>query len=63
MNFCRPIAPSIGSTASRRYALKAQPKSEMSTPVNRRSMPLMSREGSVLPQESRRAARRPLATS
>ncbi len=63
VNFCRPIAPSIGSTEPRRYALKAQPKSAMATPVNRRSMPLMSRDGSVRPHESWRAARRPLATS
>ena len=55
MNFCRPIAPSIGSTASRRYALNAQPKSEMATPVKRRSIPLISRDGSVRPQESWRA--------
>ena len=59
MNFCLPIAPSIGSIALRRYALNAQPKSEMSTPVKRRSMPLITREGSVRPQESRRAFARP----
>ena len=63
MNFCRPIEPSIGSTTSRRYALKAQPKSEIATPVNRRSIPLISRDGSVRPHESCRAALRPLATS
>ena len=32
VNFCLPIAPSIGSTASRRYALNAQPKSEIVDP-------------------------------
>ena len=63
MNFCLPIAPSIGSIALRRYALNAQPKSEMSTPVKRRSIPLITRDGSVRPQESRRASRVPLATS
>jgi len=63
VNFCRPIAPSIGSTASRRYALNAQPKSAMSTPVKRRSMPLIIRDGTVRPHESWRAPRRPLATS
>ena len=42
MNFCLPIEPSIGSMALRRYALNAQPKSAMSTPVKRRSMPLMN---------------------
>ena len=31
--------------------------------MKRRSMPLISRDGSVRPHESRRAARRPLATS
>jgi hypothetical protein len=35
----------------------------MWTPVKRRSMPLISRDGGVLHHESRRAARRPLATS
>ncbi len=63
MNFCFPIAGSTGSTAVRRYALKAQPKSEIETPVKRRSIPLISRDGSVRPHESFRAARRPLATS
>src|SRR4051812_27077422 len=29
VNFWRPIAPSIGSIAPRRYALNAQPKSEI----------------------------------
>jgi len=63
VNFCRPIDPSIGVTTARRYALKAQPKSEMSTFVNRLNMPLIRREGSGRPHESFRAARRPLATS
>ena len=49
MNFCLPIEPSIGSTASRRYALKAQPKSEIGTPVKRRSMPLITRDGTERP--------------
>jgi hypothetical protein len=35
--------------------LKAQPKSEIATPVKRRSIPLISRDGSVRPHESRRA--------
>ena len=52
VNFCLPIEPSIGSTTSRRYALNAQPKSEMSTPVKRRSIPLIIRLGSVRPHES-----------
>ena len=63
VNFCLPIAPSIGSTAERRYALKAQPKSEIATPVKRRSIPLISRDGNVRPHESWRATRVPLATS
>ena len=64
VNFCLPIAPQHRRrSTSRRYALKAQPKSEICTPVKRRSMPLIRREGSVRPQESRRALRRPLATS
>src|SRR3954468_9319043 len=63
VNFCLPIEPSIGSTASRRYALKAQPKSEIATPVKRRSMPLITREGSERPTGSLRPRLRPLATS
>ena len=63
VNFCLPIEPSIGSTASRRYALNAQPKSEMGAPVKRRSMPLITREGTERPTGSFRARRRPLATS
>ena len=63
MNFCFPMTPSTGSSAEREYALKAQPKSDTSTPVKRRSMPLISFEGSVRPQESSRPTRRPLATS
>ena len=54
VNFCLPIEPSMGVTTLRSYALKAQPKSEMSTRVNRRSIPLMRRDGSVRPQESSR---------
>jgi hypothetical protein len=63
VNFCFPIAPNIGSIAFRRYALYAQPKSEMSTPVKRRSIPLIILEGSVRPHESRRTFLVPLATS
>src|SRR5215212_883525 len=63
VNFCLPIEPSIGSTAVRRYALKAQPKSEMRTPVKRRSMPLITRDGNARPSGSLRTRRRPLATS
>src|SRR5207253_266439 len=63
VNFCLPIEPSIGSTAARRYALKAHPKSEIATPVKRRSMPLMTRDGTERPTEALRARRRPVATS
>ena len=42
----------MGSIAERRYPLKAQPKSEIETPVKRRSIPLISRDGSVRPHES-----------
>jgi hypothetical protein len=63
VNFCFPITPRTGTTASREYALNAQPKSEMSELVKARNMLLIIRDGSVRPHESARPRRRPLATS
>ena len=63
VNFCLPIVPSIGSNASRRYALNAQPKSETAAPVKRRSMALISLDGSVRPTGHAARPCRPLATS
>ena len=64
VNFCRPIAPSIGSIALAAVGVeRAAEVGDRRRRVKRRSMPLISRDGSVRPHESRRATRRPLATS
>ena len=58
------LTPRTGSSAEREYALKAQPKSETSTPVKPPQHPVdrASRAASA-PSESSRPTRRPLATS